>query len=229
MERDTKRGRLEELLSADQVRRLFILGGKELILELDVMEMVFVYQALPPIRNRLKAEHVWNLIYNEKLVPQMLKLGIEPKRLGDDERQNCLAWAFALKMYSLEVSDETPSQWYVEGKMRAANSSGSDTIIFESFRGSFDIGFYTRSVFMRGDIIRELFDDNKYNPSFYVNKLNADEFHTRWNVVGTSPAVQQLGQVIYVFLSKGYSMVVHWHNGDYIARPKQFQVRERLE
>ena len=139
MEPNTKRGRLEELLNSEQVRQLFIYGGKEVILNLDVMEVVFLYQALPHIRSRLKREHVWNLLYNEKLVPQLLELGIEPKRLGDDDRQNCLAWAFARKMYRMEVPSETPdpSKWYVMGDMRSEGAPHDTQIVFERNGGFF--------------------------------------------------------------------------------------------
>lgn len=231
-EPDTKRGRLEELLNSEQVRQLFIYGGKEVILNLDVMEVVFLYQALPHIRNRLKKEHVWNLLYNEKLVPQLLELGIEPKRLGDDDRQNCLAWAFALKMYRLEVPSETgpPSKWYVMGEMRSKDVTERVTLLFQKQQTEFSLGFVVTSfqTDMRAKVVRVLFDETMSNPSFSSRVFNG-RISTEWVVTYKNSAVQQLAQIIYIFLSNGFQMVVNWHNGNYVDPSREFLVREKLE
>lgn len=231
MEPDTKRGRLEELLNSEQVRQLFIYGGKEVILNLDVMEVVFLYQALPHIRERLKREHVWNLLYNEKIVPQLLQLGIEPKRLGDDDRQNCLAWAFARKMYRMEVPPETPdpSKWYVMGEMRGAGVRRGARVSFERTRPDFKVGFrvpYLRAD-LRAKVVRVLFEETMDNPSFETSPFN-EVITTQWAVTDKSSAVQQLAQVIYIFLNNDFSMVVTWHNGSNLDRSKDFYVREKL-
>lgn len=231
MEPNTKRGRLEGLLNSEQVRQLFIYGGKEVILNLDVMEVVFLYQALPHIRERLKREHVWNLLYNEKIVPQLLELGIEPKRLGDDDRQNCLAWAFALKMYRMEVPSETPvpSKWYVMGEMRSAEVERGVRITFTKNRPDFIVEFRVPAfrTDLRAKVIRVLFDELMENPS--LKTQNFLRFvTTQWAVTDKSSAVQQLAQVIYIFLNNDFSMVVTWHNGSNLDRSKDFYVREKL-
>lgn len=232
-EPDQKRGRLEELLDSEQVRQLFIYGGKEVILNLDVMEVVFLYQALPHIRNRLKKEHVWNLLYNEKLVPQLLELGIEPKRLGDDDRQNCLAWAFALKMYRMEVSpdDQVPSKWYVMGEMRNAEVERGVRIFFRKDPPDFYVEFRVPELRanLRAKVVRVLFDEIMDNPSFKTQRF-IGFLMTEWAVTGKSRAVQQLAQVIYIFLNNDFSMVVTWHNGSIFDRAKKtFYVREKIE
>jgi hypothetical protein len=232
MEPDTKRGRLEELLNSEQVRQLLIYGGKEVILNLDVMEVVFLYQALPHVRNRLKRERVWNLLYNEKIVPQLLELDPNPKRLGDDDRQNCLAWAFALKMYRLQVPSETgpPSKWYVSGELFERNTESSAKINFQNMRGDYIVQFslpYSH-VHIRTQVVQVLLEETMNNPSFETSNFSAF-VRMSWEVSDPFSALQQLAQVIYVFLSNGFQMVVNWHNGNYFDRPKQFIVREKLE
>lgn len=232
MEPNTKRGRLEELLNSEQVRQLFIYGGKEVILNLDVMEVVFLYQALPHIRERLKREHVWNLLYNEKIVPQLLELGPNPKRVGDDDRQNCLAWAFALKMYYLEVPTETTgktSKWYVQGGMRHKDIRQGARVFFEVTRMDYSLRFTVpvSHVHMRAQVAQALFEETMNNPSF-ESQSYADIIRTHWDVSDSLSAVQQLAQIIYIFLSNGFQMIVNWHNRKFVDPPKKFFVREKL-
>ena len=53
-------------------------------------------------------------------------------------------------------------------------------------------------------------------------------FRISFEVADASSAVQQLAQVIYMFLNEGFSMVVQWHNGTDVFRPKEFRIREKL-
>lgn len=229
MEPNTKRGRLEELLNSEQVRQLFIYGGKEVILNLDVMEVVFLYQALPHIRERLKREHVWNLLYNEKIVPQLLELGPNPKRVGDDDRQNCLAWAFALKMYRMEVPSETGSKWYVMGVMRNNIRQGVHVNIKET-RNDFSLRFTVpvSHVHTRAQVVQALFEETMNNPSFH-SESSRGLIRTHWDVSDSLSAVQQLAQIIYIFLSNGFQMMVNWHNRKFVDPRKKFFVREKIE
>ena len=234
MEPNTKRERLQDLWDPEQVRKIFVLGGKEVILELDVMEVTFAYEAYPQIRERFKTEHLWNMIYHEKIVPQLLDLGLEPRKLGDNERQNCLAWVFALKLYSLEQPElferYEPSRWYCEGTMRNQDITRGVSIRFDKNTMGFALTFKVPVFYahMRAEIVRELFEETMNNPSFSSEMTFDGLIRTEWEITGAGPAVQQLARVIYTFLRQGFSMVVNWHNRNYKDPPKQFYVREKI-
>ena len=223
MEPNIKRERLQDLWDPEQVRKIFVLGGKEFLLELDVMEVAFAYEAYPQIRERFKTEHLWNMIYHEKIVPQLLDLGLEPRTLGGNERQNCLAWAFALKMYSLENPSESnrdkPSKWYCNGEFRRADGASGRVTLIGNFI-FFDVDIFNHNI--RARVLREYVDEIVTNPSFATQMLE-DRIQTCWKGM----KMQHLAYVLSVFLNEGFSMVVHWHNGSY-NNSKSFFVREKL-
>lgn len=96
---DPKRGRFD-MWTEQQVIDMLFMGGREVLLTIDVMDLIFIYQAYPGVRERFDRDDTWSYIYLERVVKVLERdEGISPPRVGRDNRKNCIAWHLAYQQY----------------------------------------------------------------------------------------------------------------------------------
>lgn len=103
---DPKRGRFDTW-TEKQVLDMLFMGGREVMKTIDVMDLIFMYQAYPGVRERFDRDDTWSYIYLNRVVMVMERdEGISPRRVGPDNRKNCIAWYLAYQQYLYEQTSK---------------------------------------------------------------------------------------------------------------------------
>lgn len=221
MEGLQKRLRLdnEEFLKFLQVVKA---GNLEFLKQLDVIDVIFIYEAFPEVRNRFKTHEVWKSIYYDTIVPQMKARGVNITRdtIGNNFRHVCIAWFFAFRTLDAARAKLSRKSSYHEIVRQVAVRKNvvheRENVYFHATQD--DIPWITVSKYhtsarrIWGHQL-QLFDNGS---------LHVDHEDTRWTVDSSAEALYHLAVIFNAELSVGLSLSYQYDSD------QEFMIRNKI-
>lgn len=190
----------------EQVRKIFVYGNTELLANMDVMDIIFAYEAYPFIRPRFKTDHLWHTIFLNNVTNMLKKIDMTPFVLGDNERHNCLAWHFATVQRSHTLIKHPLGSFGYHMDNRLAHPESDKYIHVDYNFYQMTISIPEEFIKIRNDIVNtaELLNEPSLSISNHMGYLR-----THWNPGDFQKSFIQLAQAYYVLLQAGWSFRVY--------------------
>lgn len=182
--------------TVEQVRFMLKTG---VLLKMDMLDVVWAYEAFKDIRPDFHAKHYWNKLWTEKVKP-MFPEGQPFKHFGD-ERKNCLAWYFAFRL-TRPIETER-----VYGTFR---KRGTDSRIYvQLFQGiekgqiwvSLDEEDNDAMLAVRKRVVEDL-------NLLMTLTLRLELTSVRWSTNYHVESLKHLAHVYYILMDMGYYLLV---------------------
>lgn len=215
MEDVPKRARIDPPWTDRQVKEMLKSG---VLLQLDVMEIIWAYEAYPNIRQWFIDHSVWDQVWVKKLQP-MYPQGTVFTHFGHP-RRNCLAWYIAQR-YAYQKNDE---KFHVLPHF-VKNTPSDDRVYvtvfmsYEDFPASISCQCDMGVLQLRGRALREI-------PGMAENSALSISAHSNGYFVWAPDTVQefhvQLAHLIYIILDMGFyaPVIAMGQNKKYFIREK---------
>lgn len=83
-----------------QVEQMLFMGNRDLLREIPLIDLIFIYESYPRVRERFNRANLWDWLFQEKVMYVVKEMeGYTTQRVGPDARKNCMAWYFAFEQY----------------------------------------------------------------------------------------------------------------------------------